>query len=67
MCNTPLTLNIDNEFSYLFACRRNGKNVTLSTFSDDVDLEELREQLRFFLLSCGWSEEQTIKILGQRP
>lgn len=67
MNNTTVGLTIEEEFTYLLACRRNEKNITISKFSDDVTLDDLREQLRFFLLGVGWSDEQLIKLLGKRP
>lgn len=34
-------------------------------FSAAIKLEDLRENLRYFLLSAGWTENQVIRLISE--
>lgn len=37
---------------------------TVVTFPGDVDIEQIRNNLRYFLLGCSWMSQQVDEILG---
>lgn len=37
---------------------------TVVTFPGDVDIEQIRNNLKYFLLGCSWMPKQVDEILG---